>query len=160
MPRVRRGHHRSIRSYDPSTQRSTAAIDQAAIAPLQELVVDDDLPDRSATFADYLRCHGRPVVLVAEPDEVAQHGGKLTAQLEASHEEALAKGLRVDHPSVLAAAWEDASAWLEGATALESLSIGTSDADAVHIACQPARVRRPDPRVGRRDAAAASAATR
>ena len=28
----------SIRSYDPATQRSTAALDQAAIAPLQDLV--------------------------------------------------------------------------------------------------------------------------
>ena len=28
----------SIRSYDPSTQRSTAVLDQAAIAPLQELI--------------------------------------------------------------------------------------------------------------------------
>ena len=39
----------SIRTYDPATQRSTAALDQAAIAPLQELITDTDTPDRSAT---------------------------------------------------------------------------------------------------------------
>jgi transcription-repair coupling factor (superfamily II helicase) len=128
----------SIRTYDPATQRSTAAIDQAAIAPLQELIEDGGGPDRSATFADYLRVHGRHAVLVSEPDEVAGHGRKLTAQIDASHEEALAKGLRVEPPSALATPWDEASAWLEGAVALETLAVGTSESGALHIACQPA----------------------
>ena len=48
----------SIRSYDPSTQRSTAVLDQAAVAPLQELIAtdpDNEAPDRSSTIFDYLR---------------------------------------------------------------------------------------------------------
>src|SRR5262249_46404860 len=32
----------SIRSYDPATQRSTSALDQASIAPLQELLTEAD----------------------------------------------------------------------------------------------------------------------
>ena len=68
----------SIRAYDPATQRSTAALDQAAIAPLQELITGADTPDRSATAFDYLWSEGRPTVLVSEPDEVRAHGEKLT----------------------------------------------------------------------------------
>ena len=52
----------SIRAYDPATQRSTAALDRAAIVPLQELIPGDDEPDRSATVIDYFRAAGRPVV--------------------------------------------------------------------------------------------------
>ena len=60
----------SIRAYDPSTQRSTGAVDQAAIVPLTELPGDPDDADRSATFFDYLALAGRPTVFVSEPDEV------------------------------------------------------------------------------------------
>ena len=44
----------SIRAYDPATQRSSVALDQAAIAPLQELPGDADDLDRSATIFEYL----------------------------------------------------------------------------------------------------------
>ena len=57
----------SIRSYDPATQRSTAALDQAAIAPLQELLADSDTPDRSATVFDYLWGDGRPACSCRNP---------------------------------------------------------------------------------------------
>ena len=124
----------SIRSYDPATQRSTAALDQAAIVPLQELLADSDTPDRSATVFDYLWADGRPVVLVSEPDEVRAHGEKLTQQIQSSHDEAVAKGNRVQPPSELVIAWDEAAPWLAGATALETLSLE----DSVHIACQPA----------------------
>jgi transcription-repair coupling factor (superfamily II helicase) len=124
----------SIRSYDPATQRSTAALDQAAIAPLQELVADSDAPDRSATVFDYLWADGRPLVLVSEPDEVRAHGEKLTAQLQASYDEAVAKGNRPQPPADLVLRWDETAPWLSPATALETLSVE----DAVHIACQPA----------------------
>ncbi len=119
----------SIRSYDPATQRSVNALDQASIAPLQELVGDSDVPDRSATVFDYLWGGGRPVVLVSEPDEVGAHGEKLTQQIQASYDEALAKGNRAPAPSELVIAWAEAAAWLSDATALETLSIEES----VHI---------------------------
>ena len=50
----------SIRAYDPSTQRSTGAVDQAAIVPLTELPGGPDDADRSATFFDYLSPAARP----------------------------------------------------------------------------------------------------
>jgi transcription-repair coupling factor (superfamily II helicase) len=124
----------SIRSYDPATQRSTGGLDQASIAPLQELLADVGTPDRSATVFDYLWGDGRPVVLVSEPDDVRAQGEKLTQQIQASHEEALAKGNRVSPPSDLIITWDEATPWLAGATALETLSLE----EAAHIACQPA----------------------
>jgi transcription-repair coupling factor (superfamily II helicase) len=124
----------SIRAFDPGTQRSTAALDQVAIAPLQELLADSELPDRSATAFDYLWSHGKPAVLVSEPDEVHTQGEKLTRQIHASHDEALSKGNRVLQPSELIVPWEEVATWLDGATALETLSLD----DALHIGCQPA----------------------
>jgi transcription-repair coupling factor (superfamily II helicase) len=124
----------SIRGYDPSTQRSTAGLDQAAVAPLQELLGDGDSTDRSATAFDYLWANGRPTVLVSEPEDVTAHGEKLTQQILASYDEAVAKGNRAAVPADLVVTWEDAARWLEGATALETLALD----EAAHIACQPA----------------------
>ena len=124
----------SIRSYDPATQRSTGALDQAAIAPLQELVADSETPDRSATVFDYLWADGRPFVLVSEPDEVLTHGQKLTEQVQASYDEAVAKGNRPQPPAELMLGWDETAQWLSTATVLETLSVE----DAVHIGCQPA----------------------
>ena len=124
----------SIRSYDPATQRSTVPLDQAAIAPLQELVVQSDTPDRSATAFDHLWAQGRPIVLVSEPDEVRSHGEKTTEQIQRSYEEATARGNRVSSPSDLVLAWDEVSPWFAEGTALETLSVEES----YHIACQPA----------------------
>src|SRR6185503_7663712 len=124
----------SIRSYDPATQRSTSALDQAAIAPLQELLGDSETPDRSATAFDYLWSGGRPTVLVSEPDEVRAHGEKLTQQILASHDEALAKGHDAPSSSELVIGWDEEASWLEGPTALRTRLLDES----VHVACQPA----------------------
>ena len=124
----------SIRAYDPATQRSTAVLDQAAIAPLQEVIGDLDTADRSATAFDHLWARGRPMVIVPEPDEVRSHGETPTGQIQRSYPEAIARGNRVAAPSDIALAWDDAAAWLAEATELETLSIE----DAQHIACQPA----------------------
>ena len=123
----------SIRSYDPSTQRSTASLDQASISPLQELV-GNDTPDRSATVFDHLWTAGRPVIIISEPDEVRSHAEKTTEQIQRSFDEATARGNRVPAPSELVLGWDDVAPWLSGATALETLSVEES----FHIACQPA----------------------
>ncbi len=127
----------SIRSYDPATQRSIQPLDQAAIVPLQDLLSEGDGTDRSATVFDYFRSHGRPHVLVSEPDEVDALGEKLAAQVQASYEEAVTKGNKVPEPSALVVGWEEARTWLDGATALETLSL--DEANATHIASQPAQ---------------------
>ena len=41
---------------------------------------------------DYLWSGGRPTVLVSEPDDVRAQGEKLTQQIQASHDEAIAQG--------------------------------------------------------------------
>nr|MBA2305636.1 DEAD/DEAH box helicase [Acidobacteriota bacterium] len=128
----------SIRTYDPATQRSILPLDQAAIVPLQDLLSEGDDTDRSATVFDYFWSHGKPSVLVSEPDEVAEHGEKLHAQVLASYEEATSKGNTVPDPSTLVIAWQEARAWLEGATALETLSL-EDGSDTTHIASQPAQ---------------------
>ena len=131
----------SIRSYDPATQRSTAPLDQAAIVPLQDLLDSvegtEERQDRSATAFDYLWSQGRPRVLVSEPDEVREHGEKLTAQIRGSYDEAVAKGNTVQPPESLVVTWEEAEGWLDGATALETLEIDAAEGHP-HIASQPA----------------------
>jgi transcription-repair coupling factor (superfamily II helicase) len=127
----------SIRSYDPATQRSIVALDQAAIVPLQDLLAEGEDTDRSATVFDYLWAHGKPHVMVSEPDEVSASGHKFTVQVRASYDEAIAKGNKVQRPAVLVITWEEARSWLEGSTALETLSI--DDSGVTHIASQPAQ---------------------
>jgi transcription-repair coupling factor (superfamily II helicase) len=127
----------SIRAYDPSTQRSTGALDQASVIPLQELVAGPDENDRSATFFDYVSAAGRPTMLIAEPDEVRAQGLKLSQQVQSSYDEALEKGDRVPQPAQLVVDWEDAERRLDGATRLSALEIAESG-ETTHIACQPA----------------------
>ena len=128
----------SIRAYDPASQRSTSALDQVAVVPLQDLLSTGDEMDRSATVFDYFWAHGKPHLLVSEPDEVADHGRKLSAQVQASYEEAIGKGNRVPEPGALVIPWTEAATWLEGATALETLSI-EDETGSTHIASQPAQ---------------------
>ena len=135
----------SIRTYDPATQRSIHELDQAAIVPLQDLLAEGDDTDRSATVFDYLWLHGKPHVLISEPDEVTTRGEKLDAQVIASYEEALGKGNKVAEPAALVVPWSEAQAWLEGATLLETLALeeGTEASEAAggprHIGTQPAQ---------------------
>ena len=137
----------SIRAYEPSSQRSSAALDRASIVPLHELPTfakatagepgDDTTTDRPAVFVDYLAAL-RPQVFVSEPDEVAAQGAKIFEQIQASYDEAIRKEQRVEPPRSLVVDWETAASWLEHATALETLALDSPDADTgVHIACQP-----------------------
>ena len=108
-----------------------------------------DTPDRSATAFDYLWSGGRPTVLVSEPDEVRAQGEKLTQQIHASHDEALGKGQHVPPPSELVVGWDEAASWLDGATALETLSL--DECARTSFVSAGARVLRPCPGLGGRD---------
>jgi transcription-repair coupling factor (superfamily II helicase) len=127
----------SIRAYDPATQRSSVALDQAAIAPLQELPGDPDQLDRTATVFEYFHAV-RPTVFVSEPDEVDAQGRKLWEQVQGSYDEAVQKGQRVPPPADLLVEWDTVAAWLEAATALETLALTDDAPSTIHIACQPA----------------------
>jgi transcription-repair coupling factor (superfamily II helicase) len=126
----------SIRTYDPATQRSSASLDRAAIAPLQELPGDDGDGGPDASVLDYFAA-SRPVVFVSEPDEVAAHGRKVWDQISASYDEAIRKNQRAPHPSTLVVEWTAIESWLEGATRLETLALDDGG-PSVHVACQPA----------------------
>jgi transcription-repair coupling factor (superfamily II helicase) len=129
----------SIRAYDPATQRSTGELDQAAVAPLQELFGDGEQQDRSATVFDYLWAGEPPAVLTWEPEDVAAQALRVQERVHASHEDALARGLRVPPPAELFVAWDEASRWLEEGTRLETLSVEGAEARPRHIATQPAQ---------------------
>jgi transcription-repair coupling factor (superfamily II helicase) len=140
----------SLRTYDPGTQRSVEPIDQVHVEPLTEILDLPDLPpeggshleisgdrrDRTATILDYLNA-AQPVVLVSEPDEVKAAFVKQREQIDASYAEAVRKQNRAPDPASIVIAWDDVAPLLEGATPLETLSLGTEDT-VRHVATQPA----------------------
>ena len=134
----------SLRTYDPGTQRSIEAIDQAQIVPLQELLANSrhedfdggDAPDRGATFLDYLT-DSQATLLVSEPDEVHAAIVKLREQIDASYAEAVRKNQRATEPAALVIGWDEVAPVLGSGTALETLTLGTEDT-VRHISSQPA----------------------
>ena len=95
--------------------------------------------DRSATVFDYFWAHGKPHVLVSEPDEVHAHGEKLTAQVQRQLRRSGREGKQGPGAGgARRSAGRRRASWLEGATALETLSI-EDEPDAKHIASQPAQ---------------------
>src|SRR5207247_1381279 len=127
----------SIRTYDPSTQRSTGGVDQAHIVPLQELLADGAVADRGATLLDYLAAAGRPLVLVSEADEVRASAVKVREQIDASYADALRRNDRAAEPAALFVSWDDIAPVIDAGTALQTLALESGDG-ARHVACQPA----------------------
>jgi transcription-repair coupling factor (superfamily II helicase) len=126
----------TLRTYDPDTQRSIEPIDQAHVVPLQELLLDEEVPDRSATFIDYL-ADQHPTIFVSEPDEVRATFVKQREHIEASYAERVRKNERALEPSAIVASWEDVEPALTSATGLETLALGV-EGEVRHVATQPA----------------------
>ena len=78
----------TIRTYDPSTQRSIAPIDRIAIVPLRDVLSDD----RSATLFDYLSRAKTAHTIVSERDEVEVSAAKLLEQVRRSYETLVSNG--------------------------------------------------------------------
>jgi transcription-repair coupling factor (superfamily II helicase) len=74
----------TMRTYDPSTQRSIAAIDQVSVIPLRDVLSGD----RSATVFDYLARAKDVRIVVSERDEVDANAIKLAEQIERSYAQA------------------------------------------------------------------------
>ena len=72
----------TLRTYDPSTQRSIAPIDQMSIVPLRDILSDN----RGATLFDYLARAAAARIVVSEPDEVVANVTKQFAQIQQSYE--------------------------------------------------------------------------
>src|SRR3989440_815167 len=98
----------TIRTYDPSTQRSIAPIDQIAIVPLRDALSDD----RSATLFDYLARANTAHTIVSERDEVDVSAAKLLEQVRRSYETLVSNGTgpAPAEPVVSEEEWADLSA--------------------------------------------------
>jgi transcription-repair coupling factor (superfamily II helicase) len=125
----------SMRSYDPSTQRSTATVDRLVVIPLQDVLGDD----RAATLFDYLSLSNEVEVVVSERDEVNTHATKLIDQMQRSYDAISAadrsgSASRIPPPSLLFVDWNEVDARLSRATMVSQLGLE----DEAHVRCQPA----------------------
>jgi transcription-repair coupling factor (superfamily II helicase) len=137
----------TLRTYDPSTQRSLAAIDQLTIVPLKDVLPLDpadagDRPelDRRATVFDYLARARSLRVLVSERDETDAAGRKLGEQMARSYDEALSRGEHVAPRDVMFVDWDASAGWLADGTELAELALDDASASAAavrHVPCQP-----------------------
>ncbi len=106
----------SLRTYDPATQRSLAAIDQVLVVPLRDVLEARGEPgvlERSATLFDYLARARASRVIVSERDEVDAHGAKRLDQIQRSYAQATgaAPAVSAGHaPAISEEEWEELSA--------------------------------------------------
>jgi len=124
----------TLRSYDPSTQRSIAPTDQVSIVPLRDVLQDN----RGATVFDYLSRASASRIILSERDEIDANAAKLLEQIQQSYETILAasaSGGSVPAPPQLFADWDSVDARFAQATTLSILAI---DEGARDIRCQPA----------------------
>ena len=135
----------TLRTYDPSTQRSIAPIDQVVIVPLRDVLQDN----RGATVFDYLALANESSVIVSERDEVDAHATKLIEQIQRSYEEArertadlkvrptsdVAQALSPALPTELFADWGTIERRFAHATSLAQLGL---DEGMHEVRCQPA----------------------
>jgi transcription-repair coupling factor (superfamily II helicase) len=126
----------SLRTYDPSTQRSVRPIDQLTVVPLRDVLRDD----RSATLFDYLAQAKESRVIVAERDEVEGYAQKHLETVRRSYEEATARDvgtLAPAPPDDLFARWSDVGSRLAHATSLAQIALEEGPGIR-HVRCQPA----------------------
>jgi transcription-repair coupling factor (superfamily II helicase) len=133
----------TLRTYDPATQRSIAAIDQVAIVPLRDVLSDD----RRATLFDYLARAKEARIIVSERDEVDAQAAKLLEQMQRSYEEKKAAAPQLPAPQLLFADWNVVDATLATATNLSYLGLSDDAPEpavtdlaalpAHHVRCQP-----------------------
>src|SRR6185295_4041027 len=109
----------TLRTYDPSTQRSIAPIDQIHIVPLRDILDGN----REAALFDYLSQARASRIIVSERDEVEATAEKLFDQIGNSYNEALQRSERIAPPSELLAGLDDVQARLAQATALAELGL-------------------------------------
>jgi transcription-repair coupling factor (superfamily II helicase) len=138
----------TLRTYDPSTQRSIAPIDQVALVPLRDVLQDN----RGASVFDYVSRARDSRIIVSEADEVAANTAKLFESLQHSYDEALSRKERyAPPPAELFAEVELIESRLAHATQLAQLGLDDDapvsaapdgaprvDLPAHHVRSQPA----------------------
>jgi transcription-repair coupling factor (superfamily II helicase) len=131
----------TLRRFDPSTQRSTAAVDQLAVVPLRErFEYRDDAegnPFGTAALLDFLGAVGPWQLVTSEYDQVEQYARSAREQLESSFQDASARG-QVDFPAPGEAFvdWDDLHPRVSAAERLEELAM--EQHGVRHVSCQPA----------------------
>ena len=132
----------SLRRFDPSTQRSSAATDQLSIVPVREQFDAGGL----MPVADFLSVRRGLRVIVSEAEQVEEQARKVRDQLESSHAEAATRGHVVARPPEDAfITWDELEPRTASAPMLEELAIdegGSEDSplrsEIRHVSCQPA----------------------
>ncbi len=127
----------SVRQYDAATQRSLAAIDQLAIVPQREEILEETgAPGRTSGLVDYVRRAGASLI-VLESDDVDARGRALEVQWRASGADMAARGRDVPPFEAIAWSWDVLAAWLASGRQVSQLAVeGAGPVD--HVACQPA----------------------
>jgi transcription-repair coupling factor (superfamily II helicase) len=131
----------TLRTYDPSTQRSIAPIDQVAIVPLRDVLQNN----RGATIFDYLARASASRIVLSERDEVDANVTKLIAQIQQSYENLLAQTRGTSAPTANASVvaspsdlFVDGDAVARRFAQATQLSILGVDESAREVRCQPA----------------------
>ena len=142
----------SMRTYDPATQRSLAAIDQVTIVPLGDVLGGD----RSATLVDYLARAREARVIVSERDEVEANAIALVEQVQESYQSLISNqqsaisNATSPSPTDLLADWSLLDAKIAQATSLAQLGLEPDTPESpsesqipnpksrVGVRCQPA----------------------
>ena len=93
----------TLRTYDPSTQRSIKPIDQLTIVPLSD-VLGDDL---DGSIFDYLARARDSRVLVSEPDDTRASLDKLADQLRHSYETVTSRTPESEEEPWIDEGWDD-----------------------------------------------------
>ena len=99
----------TLRTYDPSTQRSVRPIDQLTIVPLSDILADD----RDGSLFDYLALHDSRVV-VSEPEDTLAALDKLVEQVERSYATATARTPAPPEEQWVDDGWDDEDTAEEG----------------------------------------------
>jgi transcription-repair coupling factor (superfamily II helicase) len=128
----------TLRTYDPSTQRSIAPIDQVAIVPLRDVLQDN----RGATIFDYLARASASRIIVSERDEVDANAAKVLEQIQRSYADIRAaehapqtRASSVPAPDDILVDWDTVAARFSQATTLAILGLDDSSRE---IRSQPA----------------------
>ena len=126
----------SVRRFDPATQRSTGSIDQLLIVPVRERF------EEGGATIPVMECLGASRgarVIISEYEQVEEQARKVRAQLDASYEDAAARGHVVTRsPAESFVAWDDLEERVSGAPRIEELAVGQGG-NVRHVSCQPAR---------------------
>ncbi len=120
----------TIRRFDPSTQRSTGAVDQVVITPVAER-----FDDAALSVLEFFSTAGPARLLVSEYEQSSEQAQKIHAQLVASFADAAARGqVAARPPDEAFTPWPSLEERAAAAPRLEELAL---DDGAHHVSCQP-----------------------